>query len=630
MASHTIFITGVSGSGKTTMGQALAEHLGYKFIDGDDFHSRENLEKMNANIPLNDEDRWPWLDSINQYIKTCAFSHVVVACSALKEIYRDRLAEGISSLKIQWVHLQGNFELIYQRLEQRIGHYMSSKLLKSQYEIYEKPQNGIFIDVSCPFELNLNHLIKEVKKSSVGIIGLGVMGSALARNIGSKKYSLSLYNRHVLGQEENIAEKAVQQYEALKEALAFNDLEKFVESLASPKKIILMIQAGKAVDEILDKLLPYLSEGDMIMDGGNSHFIDSQKREQNLLQKGIFFISCGISGGEEGALKGPSIMPGGSPKGYNLIKDLLKDIAAQNKQGSPCCNYVGSGGSGHFVKMVHNGIEYAEMQLIADIYAHLRFDQDKKVEEIRDIFKAWCLSDSSYLLEITLDILCKKDEDGELLLDKIRDIAENKGTGGWTTQAACDVGTGIPNITAALYARYHSSDKKHRTLLSNMYPKKHELIKTDIEGLKYTYLFCRIMNHIQGLEMIKLASQQYHWDIHIQSLLQTWSGGCIIRSQLLENMNASFKAEQHILQSDWIVDFINQKWEAIKNTISLLSQSNQPYAVVYAAIEYFKSMTQENSNANMIQAQRDYFGAHTYQRIDAGDDIFFHTLWQVN
>jgi 6-phosphogluconate dehydrogenase len=320
-------------------------------------------------------------------------------------------------------------------------------------------------------------------------------------------------------------------------------------------------------------------------------------------------------------------MPGGSYDGYLILKDLLEDIAAKNQTSDTCCTYIGKGGSGHFVKMVHNGIEYAEMQLIADMYSHLRWDQNIRIDEIRNIFTEWCHLEPSYLLEITIDILDKKAEDGTPLLDKIRDSAQNKGTGGWTTQAACDLGTPIPSITESLYTRYLSSDKTERVSLSTQYIKPKTSVTTDLESLRSTFLFCRIMNHVQGLEMIKQASAQYAWHIDIKSLLQTWSGGCIIRSGLLKKIGAGLIDDAHILHATWISDFINKNWQDIQNTVSILAYSHQPYAVIFASIQYFKQITQENCNANMIQAQRDYFGAHTYQRIDAADNQFFHTQW---
>ncbi len=629
MTTNFIILTGVSGSGKTTLGKALAARIHFDFIDADDFHPKENIEKMKNNIHLVDEDRWPWLDSINNYITSLDNPQIVLACSALKEVYRDRLAQGILSKKIQWFHLQGPFSVIEERLATRAGHFMHTSLLQSQFDIYEKPAYGHFLDIGLSQEENIEHMITELKKSFVGVIGMGVMGTSLARNIAAKGYSISIFNRHVAGKEVEIAQKTKAQHPELINAIPFDDLEKFVSSLSAPKKIILMVNAGAAIDEITHQLLPFLDAGDVILDGGNSLYKDSEIREKYLSQKGIHFVGCGISGGEEGALLGPAIMPGGSFDGYLILKDLLEDISAKNQAGNPCCTYIGKGGSGHFVKMVHNGIEYAEMQLIADMYSHLRWDQNKKIDEIKNIFKEWCHLDPSYLLEITIDILDKKAEDGTPILDKIRDSAQNKGTGGWTTQAACDLGAPIPSITESLYARYFSSDKNERVSLSAKYIKPTVSVIIDLESLRSTFLFCRIMNHVQGLEMIKHASDKYSWHIDIKGLLQTWSSGCIIRSSLLERIDEDLIDQAHILHATWIVDFINQNWQDIQKTVSILAQSHQPYAVIFASIQYFKHITQENSNANMIQAQRDYFGAHTYQRIDAEDDQFFHTQWII-
>ncbi len=628
MESKVIFITGVSGSGKSTIGALLSSALSGVFLEGDDFHPVGNIEKMTKGIPLTDEDRWPWLKSINQAIKNEKSQFIVVACSALKSSYRNTLAEGIAVSRIRWIHLQGDFDLIFSRMRERTNHFMSPDLLKSQYADYEEPNSGQRIDIDQPVETIMQNILNNIKKSDIGLIGLGVMGKSLARNIASKGFGLSLYNRHVEGQEVDVALKSVAQFDELANALPYDDLKDFVDSLSHPRKILLMVNAGTAVDDIIDQLRPYLTEGDVVMDGGNSDYKDTQKREQSLKQLGIQFVGCGISGGEHGALKGPAIMPGGSKKGYYLLQDLLHSIAAKNRIGETCCEYIGDGGAGHFVKMVHNGIEYAEMQLIADMYAHLRWDQNLSLEEIHEIFNMWCESEcKSYLLEITLDIIRAKDDDGSPLLDKILDKAENKGTGSWTTIAACELGVAVPSLTEALFARYLSHDKKMRENLSLTYPKEQEEIWIDTENLKATYQFCRMMNHIQGLEMIHQASKKYDWQIDIDGLLRTWSGGCIIRSTLLQKLRTGYKKDQHLLQSAWMVEYINTHWKDIKKAASQLALSNLPYATVHAAIAYFKYITIGKSNANMIQAQRDYFGAHTYQRVDDPESNGFHTQW---
>ena len=317
------FITGVSGSGKTTIGKALAQLWHLPFYDADDFHPQANIQKMSSGIPLTDEDRWPWLHTINRHAANALKAKGgIYACSALKHIYRSALVRGLEHQSYDFIHLHGSFHLIYQRLSDRSEHFMPIELLKSQFDTYEGPHTGLRVDIDQPLEtmiIKINHHFMRQKKSALGVVGLGVMGTALARNISRNGHSISLYNRHVIDIEMYVAKEKKESYAEFESAEAFDDIAAFIQSLERPRKIILMINAGRAVDDVIDQLVPLLDKGDLIIDGGNSHFRDTERRSIVLHQQGILYIGCGISGGEEGALIGPSMMPAGSPEGYNMI-----------------------------------------------------------------------------------------------------------------------------------------------------------------------------------------------------------------------------------------------------------------------------------------------------------------------
>jgi 6-phosphogluconate dehydrogenase len=630
--NNAIIVTGVAGSGKTSVGSALAVRLGASFYDGDEFHPESNITKMSSGIPLSDEDRLPWLNTINQFVnQKLPSTSVVITCSALKEVYRKILAADIDPSLLTWVHLQGDFEVIHQRIRERAGHFMTANMLRSQVDTYEMPTYGIHVDINQDLNQIVRHIISEMKiaVSEVGLIGLGVMGTSLARNIAGKGFTISLFNRHVAGKEEGIAKKMTETYKELSQSMPFDELQKFVLSLRSPRKIILMVNAGQAVDDVVLKLLPLLDAGDVIVDGGNSHYKDTASRQKNLAEQKIHFVGAGVSGGEEGALLGPSIMPGGSRTGYDVVKDILLAIAARNEQDEVCCDYIGDSGAGHFVKMVHNGIEYAEMQLIAEFYDHLRHDQKKKPEEIATIFERWNQGTAhSYLLTITIDILRFKDSDGLPLLDKISDVAGNKGTGGWTAIAASELGVPVPAMAEALFSRYLSAFKSDRTRYAALYGKKDGAVFIDADNLLNTFMFCRLMNHDQGLKLIKEASENFNWKIDTSVLLKIWSGGCIIRSSLLAILRKGWKdIHSDVLQHPYSTGLIGDHLSAIKDTVSKLALSDRAYPVATSGLDYFKSLTSSRTNAYMIQAQRDYFGAHTYKRTDDASGNSHHTKW---
>lgn len=466
-----------------------------------------------------------------------------------------------------------------------------------------------------------------MNKSFFGVIGLGVMGRSISLNIADKGYSIAVYNR-AEGNEAHVVQDFLTAHDSYTDLKGFTDLPAFVQSLETPRKILMMIKAGVVVDTVIDQLIPLLEDGDIIIDGGNSHFKDTARRSKLLLENTIHYVGCGVSGGEAGARKGPSIMPGGSRSGYAIVAPVLDAIAAKDRNGAPCCAYIGPDGAGHFVKMIHNGIEYAEMQLLAELYAIL--SQTLSYEEIAALFDAWNKSDvSGYLLEITAAILRKKEGEG-YLLDVILDRAENKGTGSWSGKAAFDLGASATMMVSAVFARYVSSYKAQREVLSAMlHTNTASAGNIDLEMLQNAYRFARMINHHQGFEVMRRASEQYNWGLSCSEIARIWTNGCIIRSALMEESSLRFKAKDQLLDHEDTIGFLDQN-ETVLSAILKYGLDNRIALPAFsAAHSYWISMTTAQLPANMIQAQRDYFGAHTYQRTDAPEDQFFHTNWDA-
>lgn len=469
-------------------------------------------------------------------------------------------------------------------------------------------------------------------KSKLGLIGLGVMGRSLAINMADKGIQLSVYNRHLAGVEERVAEKFIKGNPQLSEVNGFDDLVPFLDSLAQPRNIMLMVNAGEAVDKVISLLLPHLSKGDIIIDGGNSHYQDTTSRMKALHAEGIFFLGVGISGGEEGARKGPSIMPGGDSKAYERVGKYLEKIAAKDKNGLPCCAYTSTEGAGHFVKMVHNGIEYAEMEIVAELYHLLRFYAQVMPDDIAAIFELWKERGfSSYILEITIDILRTK-ESGEPLLDKILDAAKQKNTGGWTAEAAYKLGVPSNTISEAVMARLLSSKKTERVEAMRLYgtlskPSSDSATAAFYNRLLSTYVGARIINHAIGFDLLNEASRQYQWHLELSEIARIWTNGCIIRSDLMLRLVELLKDPIPILQQPMIVKEMKAYLPDLTQVLSTGLQSGHPLPVLSAALNYFLGYTSAQLPANLIQAQRDYFGAHTYQRTDKSLDQHFHTLW---
>ncbi len=464
-----------------------------------------------------------------------------------------------------------------------------------------------------------------MNKSFIGVIGLGVMGRSLSLNIADKGYSLSVFNR-TTPEEEYIVKDFLKTTNVGMEIKGFTKLSEFVNSLEHPRKILIMIKAGNAIDHVIEQLIPFLSEGDIIIDGGNSHYLDTKRRSDYLESIKLNFVGVGVSGGEEGARRGPSIMPGGNRSSYEIIAPVLESIAAKDKEGTKCCTYIGPGGAGHFVKMVHNGIEYAEMQLLAEIYTILSVF--KSNEEIKELFLEWNAGDlSSYLLEITAEIMTKKEGD-KYVLDLILDKAGHKGTGSWSSKTAYDLGTVNTMMSSAVFARYVSSFKEKRKYLSKIITTSVDNnCRISIDELREAYLFARIINHHQGFALLRQASDSYDWNLSLSEISRIWTNGCIIRSKLMISCISYFKNYDDLIEHPEIIENLKNKENAVKAVLIYGLSNRIPLDLFSAANAHWVSMTTERLSANMIQAQRDYFGAHTYQRVDAPENQFFHTNW---
>ena len=469
-----------------------------------------------------------------------------------------------------------------------------------------------------------------MSKQQIGVVGMAVMGRNLALNIESRGYSVSIFNRSSSKTDEVIAlhpdKKLVPTY----------TVEEFVDSLEKPRRILLMVKAGEATDKTIQSLLPHLDKGDILIDGGNTFFKDTIRRNEMLANSGINFIGTGVSGGEEGALKGPAIMPGGQKDAYDLVAPILEEIAAKADDGAPCVTYVGPNGAGHYVKMVHNGIEYGDMQLIAESYDILRRVGGLTVEETAEVFKSWNTGElDSYLIEITADILTKKDpETGKPMVEVIMDTAGNKGTGKWTSQSALDLGVPLPLITESVFARYISTLKEEREIASKeLSPiKVPELSNTEkqalIESVRKGLYFSKIMSYAQGFAQMRVASEEFDWKLNYGEIAKIFRAGCIIRAQFLQKITDAFERDpelKNLLLDKYFLYVTESYQEAVREVVVTAVQAGIPVPTFSSALAYYDSYRSEVLPANLIQAQRDYFGAHTYNRVDKPG--VFHFEW---
>ncbi len=468
-----------------------------------------------------------------------------------------------------------------------------------------------------------------MEKADIGLVGLAVMGQNLVLNIEDHGYSVAVYNRTYARTEEFMKQSCEG-----KRITAAKTPQEFVEMLAVPRRIILMVQAGSAVDATIDTLLPYLEEGDILIDGGNSHYPDTIARNKMLEVHKIRYMGVGISGGEEGARLGPSIMPGGDRSSYDLVAPILTAISAKVSGDVPCCDYIGSDGAGHFVKMVHNGIEYADMQLIAETYALLQKLGGFSVQEMKEIFQSWNTGAlESYLIEITADILGKTDDlTGKPMVDIILDSAGQKGTGIWTSRAALELGVPAPTIAEAVFARAISAQKENRLtaskLLQGPAAQKVQDAKQLVSDLEKALYASKICAYAQGFDLLKTASEAYQWDLKLGRISLLWRGGCIIRARFLDKINSAYEKNpelQNLMLDPYFIEQMQLSQQSWRRIISMATENGISVQCLSSALAYFDAFRSEVLPANLLQAQRDYFGAHTYKRIDR--EGIFHTKW---
>ena len=467
-------------------------------------------------------------------------------------------------------------------------------------------------------------------KYDIGLIGLAVMGENLVLNLESKGFSVATFDIDKNRMNEFINTRAIG-----KNISISNDLEDLVSKLDRPRKIMMMIRAGDPVDQVINQLLPIIDDGDIIIDGGNSNYTDSVRRTELVESKGKLFIGTGVSGGEEGALKGPSIMPGGSKEAWPHVKPILTKIAAVTEQNEVCCDWIGSDGAGHFVKMVHNGIEYGDIQLITETYHIMKEYLKMDTNEIQQVFTEWNKSElNSYLIEITSIIFSVKDEDGSPLIEKILDTAGQKGTGKWTAINALMEGTPLSVIEESVNARFISAMKDERVIASKLYDKEIKPFTGDkksfINKLKDALYVAKITSYAQGYALLKQASKTHNWNLDYASISTLWKGGCIIRSIFLDRIKDAFNKNvelSNILLDEYFMNEIKSRVNNLREVVSGSVLSGIPTPCLNASIAYLDSYTSERLPANLLQAQRDFFGAHTYERTDKPRGEFFHTNW---
>ncbi|MGB5894358.1 MAG: decarboxylating NADP(+)-dependent phosphogluconate dehydrogenase [Ignavibacteriaceae bacterium] len=469
-----------------------------------------------------------------------------------------------------------------------------------------------------------------MKKADIGLVGLAVMGENLVLNMVNKGFTVAVYNRTTEKVDNFINGRG-----SGKNIIGTHSIEEFISSLKSPRKIMLMVKAGKPVDDFIEMIISRLDPGDIIIDGGNSHFPDTIRRTKYVESKNLLYIGTGVSGGEEGALLGPSIMPGGSQKAWEHVKPIFQAIAAKVEDGSPCCEWVGQNGAGHFVKMVHNGIEYGDMQLICEAYNIMHNLLELSYTQMHEVFREWNEGElDSYLIEITRDILAFTDEDGEPLVEKILDTAGQKGTGKWTGIASLDLGIPLTLIGEAVYARCLSSMKDERVeaskILSGPVPKYDGNKKEFIDDLKQALFASKIVSYAQGYLLMKHAAAEYDWKLNYGGIALMWRGGCIIRSVFLGKIKEAYDKNpqlSNLILDPFFKESIEKAQAGWRRVVSAAVQNGISIPALSTALSYFDGFRSERLPANLLQAQRDYFGAHTYERIDKPRGEFFHTNW---
>lgn len=468
------------------------------------------------------------------------------------------------------------------------------------------------------------------EQADIGLIGLAVMGQNLVLNMNDHGYTVAVYNRTTEKVDRFLANEA----QGTK-VIGTHSVEDLIATLKRPRRVMLMIQAGAAVDKVIEQLVPHLDKGDIIIDGGNSNFADSMRRTKALEEKGLLFVGTGISGGEEGARHGPSIMPGGSPEAWEHIQSIFQDVAAKVDDGTPCCDWVGENGAGHFVKMVHNGIEYGDMQLICEAYHLMSSVLGMNEDEMSAIFREWNQGElKSYLIEITGDILAYNDDDGEPMVRKILDTAGQKGTGKWTAVTALEEGTPLTLIGEAVFARFLSALKDQRVAASEVLEGPATTFDGDrqsfIDDLKEALYAAKIISYTQGYMLMQAAAHAYDWNLNYGGVALMWREGCIIRSVFLEKIKDAYDTNpdlQNLLLDDYFKSAIHNAQAAWRRVVAVAVQHGIPVPAMSSALSFYDGYRHDRLPANLLQAQRDYFGAHTYERVDKPRGEFFHTNW---
>lgn len=617
-----IVIMGVSGSGKTTIGKMLAERMGCAFYDGDDFHPPENVAKMAAGIPLTDDDRAGWLKALAGLMQAeieagrCG----VVACSALKGSYRDTL-RGDHRRLVKFVYLHGDFETILERMRRR-QHFMRPEMLRSQFDTLEAPHDILTVDVRLSPEQITQMIIDQIVQPvvSMGIIGLGLVGRLLAQN-------LTRSGRVPAG------------YDPLEAQLEWLDipiahsLEELTSMLSAPRTLLLALPAAQ-VEPVLSALRPMLQPGDVLIDAGNAAFTDTERRAEVFAAVGVHFIGMGVSGSPRDVLWGPGLVASGSFEGWRRVEPLFQSIAAKTADGQPCAAWLGSGGAGHFAKMVHNGIEYGAMQLIAEVYDLLHRGAGMSAAELAGIFRQWNAGElQSYLIEVTAGILAQPDEvSGGPLVEMIVDAVAGKGTGAAVAHAALELGVPIPTIQAGLESRFLSALKPERVAASaslgqaRSIPGDPAKLAAAAKGALAASLVCL---YAQSFSLLARASAEYGWNMPLASAARAWRQGSIIRAALLDDAAAAFERQPDL--PNLLLDAAHAKvalaQESVwREVVAAGVQSGIPVLALGSSLAYFDAYRSEQLPTNLTQAQRDLFGAHTYRRVDRQGA--FHTDWE--
>ena len=469
-----------------------------------------------------------------------------------------------------------------------------------------------------------------MKQADIGLVGLAVMGENLVLNMEAKGFTVAVFNRTT-----SKVDSFVQGRGAGKNIIGTKSVEDFVAALARPRKIMIMVKAGKPVDAFIEQVMPHLEKGDIIIDGGNSHYPDTMRRARTVEEKGLLYIGTGVSGGEEGALRGPSIMPGGSPDAWPHVKPIFQAIAAKTESGEPCCEWVGENGAGHFVKMVHNGIEYGDMQLICEAYQLMKVMLGMSADEMHDVLTEWNEGElDSYLIEITRDILAYKDEDGSPLVEKILDTAGQKGTGKWTGISALDLGIPLTLIGESVFARCLSAMKEERVAASTVLRGPDPSFDGDrqafVADLRKALYASKVVSYAQGYTLMRAAAAEYGWNLNYGGIALMWRGGCIIRSVFLGKIKDAFDTDpdlSNLLLAPFFKKIVVESQDAWRNVVAAACRAGISVPALSTALAYFDGYRTERLPANLLQAQRDYFGAHTYERVDGPRGEFHHTNW---